>query len=216
MVLRRGVDAEDDEEQGTISADASDDDLHPRNLDDLKVALATFPFCNVRELILALRDNRDAAPALLEDSLISYQILTAFECVLEAHDLDALSPIIDLCAVLFPIEWSKNAEFTQDASSLIVQLLQFEHAVLGEPWHDALDALCSAITSNKIEHEEIIRCAIASQIQFLADASFDDRISAFKFLKAILNHPRARFNDCDHQMMAAFVEELVSEEPETQ
>jgi hypothetical protein len=65
--VRRVLDAEDDEEQRTTSAAVSDDDLH-RNLDDLTFALATFPYGDVEERIIALYDNRDAALALRDDT----------------------------------------------------------------------------------------------------------------------------------------------------
>jgi hypothetical protein len=102
--VRRVLDAEDDE-QGTISTDVSDDDLHA-DLEDLKFALATLPYGDVEELIIALYEDRDAAPTLLNDTLISCQSLAAFECALEAHDpdIEGLSRIITLCAVLFRIQ----------------------------------------------------------------------------------------------------------------
>jgi hypothetical protein len=120
--LRLDPDAEDEEEQGTISADRSDDDLHA-DLNDLKRALETFPYGDVEDLIIALCDNCDEASSLLDDT-ISCQILDVFACALEARDIHALSLLIGLCAVLFRIDWSQNAEFTKMASPLIVELLQ--------------------------------------------------------------------------------------------
>jgi hypothetical protein len=203
--------AEDEEEQGMISADVSHDDLHRKNLDDLKFARATFPYGDLKELILALNDNRDAAPTLLDDTLISYQIVAAFQCAPVARDIDAVSPVIGQCAVLFRIEWSDNAEFIQNVSPFIVELLQCEHALLGEAWHDSLDTLCSVITSTKIADPEIIRCAIVSQTEFLVpdtDARFDDRIRAFKFLETMANHPMACFDDPQKEIFPAFAEQF--------
>jgi hypothetical protein len=211
MAARRVLGAEDDE-RGTLSADIPDDDLHA-DLGDLKFALATLPYGDVEELVIALYDNRDAAPTLLDDTLISCQILAAFECALEADDLDidGLSRIIALCAVLFRIEWSENAEFTRNASRLIIGLLGCERDLLGETWHDALDTLCYAITSDKIADPEVIRCAIVSQYQFLgpeADACFDDRMRSFKFLATMADHPMARFDDAQKQGLMEFAEQL--------
>jgi hypothetical protein len=217
--LRRVPDAEDDEEEGTISADVSDDDLHA-DLNDLKRALATFPYGDVKELSIALYDNRDQASTLLDDNpTLSCQIFIAFECALEAYDIDALSLLIGLCAVLFRIDWSDNAEFIQKGCGLIVELLQCPQALLGEVWPDALDILCYAITSDKIADPEIIGCAIASQTQFLgpeADASFDDRMRACEFLETIANHPMACFDDSQNDLILAFVEHAFGEEEELQ